>query len=233
MKNIIVALDGMTKQTALDVAEEMKEYIWGVKFNDLLDRYGVDIITEFKNKGIKVFADPKLKDIPNTVKNRINHYKDAGADFITVCADGGVDMIKAAVENAEGCGVLVVTALTSLSEEQCTHIYYDASLGVVNRFALDAIKAGAEGIVCSPKELGILKSWATSEYRINQCLTVITPGIRPKWYCKDDDQKRITTPYEAMQGGADYLVIGRPITQAEDIKRAAELTYTEVNLLVE
>ena len=158
-------------------------------------------------------------------------FSKSSTDFITVCADGGIDMIRAAVENAEGCGVFVVTALTSLSEEQCEHIYYDKSLGVVYRFALDAVRAGAEGIICSPKELEVLKMWATGEYRISQCLTVITPGIRPKWYCKDDDQKRVTTPYDAITNGSDYLVIGRPITQAEDIKTAAELTYKEINFI--
>jgi len=235
MKNIIVALDGMDKDKALYIANEIKEYIWGIKLNDLLDRYGVDIITEFKNKGINVFADPKLKDIPNTVKNRVKHYENAGADFVTVCADGGVEMVKSAVDNTKNCKVLVVTVLTSLDKEQCLHIYDDVPFGAVRRFASDAVRAGAEGIICSPMELmlKLTEIKVTDKYMFGECLNIVTPGIRPKWYCKEDDQKRITTPYEAMKNGADYLVIGRPITQAKDIKHAAELTYSEVNLMID
>jgi orotidine-5'-phosphate decarboxylase len=227
MKNIIVALDNMNKTEALYLAEEIREYIWGVKLNDLIDRYGVDIISEFRKRHIKVFADPKLKDIPNTVRNRIKHYENAGANMVTVMADGGEDMMIAAKESVEICAVIGVTVLTSLSNMDCMSIYHTMPTQKVQELFRDMVSANIDGMVCSPNELKYL-------YEINSDnhLITITPGIRPEWYTTKDDQKRVSTPYKAIRDGADFLVIGRPITQAKDVLQAAKMTYDEVSELL-
>jgi len=227
MKNIIVALDNMSVKEAFDLTDRIKEYIWGVKLNDLIDREGVDIITDFKMKGINVFADPNLKDIPNTVRNRIRHYEGAGADFVTVIADGGREMMMAAKESVKNCKVIGVTLLTSLSIKECNHIYNDVPIQIVERFVNDAIYSGLDGVVCSSHELDCLDR--PLDVNRSDYLIAITPGIRPEWYYTEDDQKRTSRPKTAIRNGADYLVIGRPITQAINPSLAARLTYEEVN----
>lgn len=224
MKNIIVALDGLDKDTALNISEEIKDYIWGVKFNDLLDRYGIDIISEFRKRGVKVFADPKLKDIPNTVKNRIKHYENAGANFVTVFIDGGHHMLEVARDGAVKCSVLGVTVLTSISQRECLHIYNDVVDRTVDMFARMALEGNLDGVVCSPKEISIIDKHFDAEGG----LIKVVPGIRPSWYGRKDDQQRFTTPKEAMEAGADFLVIGRPILQANDRVEAAKLIFEEI-----
>lgn len=224
MKNIIVALDDMTVGEAFDLTDKIKDYIWGVKLNDLIDKEGVDIITEFKNIGINVFADPKLKDIPNTVRNRIKHYEYAGADMVTVMADGGIGMMLTAKQPVRNCKIIGVTVLTSLTEEDCITIYGVGVKGAITRLSSDIKISGLSGIVCSPKDLPII-----SDPYYNG-LIKITPGVRPEWYINNgDDQRRTSTPRFAIENGADYLVIGRPITQAINPVHAARKTYEEIN----
>lgn len=223
-KKIILPLDGMTPEKALPLIKKVKDYIWGVKLNDMLDVFGLSIISTIKDMGVKVFADPKLHDIPNTVKNRIIHYREMKVDMITVHASGGMDMMKIAKDNAGKMVVLAVTVLTSLSAEECERIYGKKPRNQVSYLHDMAFMSDIDGIVCSLEEIKYIKE---------RNMIRVIPGIRPKWYTKKsntlkDDQKRKATPKEAIKLGADYLVIGRPITMSPNPLKALKRTIKEM-----
>jgi orotidine-5'-phosphate decarboxylase len=219
---IIIPLDGKTEEEALELVEKLKGRVWAFKVNDLLADCGVEIIVELKHQGCNVMADPKLYDIPNTVKNTARKIAAAGANLCTVHASGGLAMMKAAQDSVM-MGILGVTILTSFDEENA-HLIYGAPIKAkVLQMARMAQMAGCIGIVCSPKELAFLKGQPGTEE-----LVKVVPGIRPAWHQKEDDQKRKATPGDAIRDGAKYLVIGRPITGHDNPVEAAEMTNEEV-----
>jgi orotidine-5'-phosphate decarboxylase len=199
-KKIIVALDGMPAKEALRIANILKGEVWGFKVNDLLFDYSL-IIRKLKKYG-KVFADAKLHDIPNTVGNSARKLSELGADIITVHATGGIEMMKVAKQNARKSKIIAVTVLTSGKVKRRSDVL---------RLVKDAIKAKVDGIVCSGHELEPI-----NELQGSKLLIKVIPGIRPKWYKTKDDQIRKITPPEAIRLGADYLVIGRPITKSKN-----------------
>lgn len=205
-KKIIVALDGMSRDEALRFAKKFSHTVWGFKINDLLFE-NKKLIRGLKKYG-NVFADAKLHDIPNTVGNSVKRLAEAGADIITVHASGGIEMMRAAKQNAGKSKIIAVTVLTSSHKTPHTS-------KMVARLTKDAVRAGLDGVVCSGFELAALRNKKEIRKKIK-----IVPGIRPAWYGKKDDQKRITTPSRAFNLGADYLVIGRPITTAKDPVKA-------------
>lgn len=205
-KQIIVALDGMDREQALMTAWTLSSYVWGFKVNDLLLGYGLDIIRDLKCLGC-VFADVKLHDIPKTVVNGTTRLSEAGADFITVHASGGKEMIKAAVDNAGDSKILAVTALTSLDESSVQEVYCRSVEETVWDLAHLANDAGAHGIVCSSNEVSMLAHLK---------MLKVVPGIRIGPVVKDD-QKRTGTG-----DGADFFVIGRQITQSRDPMKALQ-----------
>lgn len=206
MRNkIIIALDGITIKEALKIARKLKDSVWGFKVGDLLYDDS-SIIFKLKKFG-HVFADVKLHDIPNTVGNSVHRLSRAGADIITVHASGGIDMMRAAQRNAGKSKIIAVTILTSQKEKNTTK--------KVLKLAQNARKAGLWGIVCSGQELKALNRVPGIKKMIK-----VVPGVRPVWYTKKDDQKRKITPSEAIKFGADYLVIGRPITGAKNPLKA-------------
>lgn len=219
---IIVPLDGMLTQAALDLAQKLQGEIWGVKVNDLLVREGKEIIRALRNLGLKVMADPKVHDIPNTVRNSVALLVEVGAELITVHASGGRKMMEAAVTATLGSDsqILGVTVLTSLSDQQSERLFRRTAGSQVLELADEIVRAQVRGIVCSTKELPILR-----EHR----LIKVIPGIRPKW-CEvaGEDQARVMTPAQAIQAGANLLVIGRPITQADDPLEAVQRTNEEI-----
>ncbi len=196
---IIVALDGISSAEALRLAKKLKGRVWGFKVNDLLFSDS-KIISKLKKFG-NVFADAKLYDIPNTVSNSVKKLSAEGSDIITVHSSGGVEMMKVAKKSAGKCKVIAVTLLTSLP----------GNTNMVLELTGDAIKAGVDGIVCSGGDLKHIDKISGSKSLIK-----IVPGVRPIWHKTNDDQKRKVTPKEAINFGADYLVIGRPITSAKD-----------------
>ena len=204
-ENLIIALDGIAEKEALKIARILKGKVWGSKVGDLLYEDS-SIIRKLKKFG-HVFADVKLHDIPNTVANSVKRLSYAGADMITVHASGGVPMMKAAKQNAGRSKILAVTVLTSQNNKNTKRN--------VTKLAQDAIDAGLDGVVCSGRELKALKG-----VRGIKSMIKVVPGIRPVWYSKKDDQKRTITPHEAIRLGADYLVIGRPITKAKSPLKA-------------
>lgn len=214
---ILVALDVPELEEAERLARRLVDSVDGFKVGmELLMAAGPTAIETMAAVGKPVFVDAKLHDIPNTVGRAATRIKAAGARWVTVHASGGGEMIAAATTAMGGQGVLAVTMLTSLSESDLADIRVDASpTDYVREMAGLSYRAGAEGIVCSPREIASVKG-------AHPRLKVFSPGIRPEG-ASNDDQKRVATPERAESDGADYLVIGRPITMSEDPVATARL----------
>lgn len=205
---IIVALDGVSAEDSLLIAKRLKSKVWGFKINDLL--FEPNIILKLKKFG-RVFADAKLHDIPSTAARSVARLEKAGADLITVHVSGGAEMMKAAKRAAKRAKILGVTVLTFKSAVNKKDFL---------KLVRDIKKAKLSGVVCSAHELKYLKGLK---------LLKVTPGIRPKWYNKKDDQSRIVTPLKAVNLGADLLVIGRPIIKSNNPLKALERITLEIN----
>lgn len=226
-EHLIVALDKVDKKRALQLAEELSDYVWGFKLNDLLIREGVKIISEMSTF-TNIFADPKLYDIPNTVANSVKVLEDSGAKIITLHASGGEEMLNAAREASSSSKLLAVTLLTSFSPEAIQDIYQDSFDNTLERFVNLATKCKMDGIVCSGNELNTICSLTPKDF------IKLTPGIRPesrgnseKTY--KDDQKRVMSPSEAISQGSSFLVIGRPILES----KCPASTVKEINQSLE
>ncbi len=221
---IIVALDDMDEMEGVALAQQLSGKGLLFKGNDILDSdMGLGIIPLLNQHG-GVMADPKLYDIPKTVANRTKKFAKYGPVLLTVHASGGIPMMQAAVANCGNTMILGVTVLTSFSSEECILNFGNPPSAEVLKLARDAALAGAHGIVCSPEELAFLRKFPELKNLIR-----VTPGIRPKWHLDpNDDQARIATPAYAVRNGADYIVIGRPITMAKDPIEAAYKTIEEV-----
>lgn len=215
MTQVLVALDVPGVDEAEGLARRLVDVVDGFKVGmELLMTSGPAAIELIAAIGKPVFADAKLHDIPNTVGRAASQIKAAGARWVTVHASGGGEMIAAAITGMGGQGVLGVTMLTSLSAADLVDIGIDASPSAyVRNMAGLTYRAGAEGIVCSPGEIADVK-------HAHPDLKVFSPGIRPTG-ASSDDQKRVATPERAASDGADYLVIGRPITRSDDPVEAA------------
>ena len=177
---------------------------------------GPQIVREIKARGHKIFLDLKLHDIPNTVKRAMSVLRNLDVDMTNLHAAGTIDMMKAAVEGLtreDGTRpmLLAVTQLTSTSEERMQkELLINATMPeTVKKYAQNAQEAGLDGVVCSPLEAALVKEASGAEF------ATVTPGIR---FADGDvgDQVRVMTPEKARVGGSDYIVVGRPITQAED-----------------
>jgi len=177
---------------------------------------GPQIVREIKKRGHKIFLDLKLHDIPNTVKRAMRVLSALDVDMTNLHAAGTIDMMRAAVEGLtrpDGTRpmLLAVTQLTSTSEERMRReLLIDATMPqAVQKYAQNAREAGLDGVVCSPLEAALVKEACGSAF------ATVTPGIRFADSAADD-QARVMTPEKARLGGSDYIVVGRPITQAED-----------------
>lgn len=186
---------------------------------------GPEIVSYVKSLGHSVFLDLKLHDIPNTVKSAMAVLAKLGVDMTNVHAAGGVEMMRAAREGlGSGPKLIAVTQLTSTSEKQM-HDFQNIQTSLaesVVHYAKKTVEAGLDGVVCSAHEVEAIKA-ATSEDFV--CLT---PGIRPAGSATGD-QKRVMTPADARAIGSDYIVVGRPITQAEDPVAAYQAIKAEWN----
>lgn len=164
------------------------------------------IVQHIHRLGGHIFLDTKLNDIPNTVGQAARAISSLGVQMFNVHANAGKDSIRAAVENKGNSLVLVVTVLTSIEDSECERLFGTIAQNKVLQFAHDAKDAGADGIVCSARELEII-----AQVPELKGLLKVTPGIRPSW-AESNDQKRTLTPAEAVRAGATHLVIGRPIS---------------------
>ncbi|MBD3360149.1 MAG: orotidine-5'-phosphate decarboxylase [Candidatus Buchananbacteria bacterium] len=206
---IIVALDVFSLAEADHLVEQLSPYVGLFKVGlQLITAEGAPRIVDFiHQRKSRVFFDGKFCDIPNTIGKASKAVSELKACMFNVHASCGVAAMKAAVANRGWSQVLAVTVLTSLEENEANLIFGQPSKAKVIQMAQWAKMAGVQGIICSPKELMLLK--ARPEL-ID--LDFVTPGIRPEWAAKGD-QARVTTPFKAVKAGVEYMVIGRPITQ--------------------
>lgn len=217
---IIVALDLPTAEEAVEVAMAVADHVGAFKIGlGLLHGPGPGTIDALVRLDKPVFADAKLHDIPSQIEAAAYRLGTHGARWVTAHVSGGLPMLEAAVRGLQRgsgmaeAGVLGVSVLTSLDKPDLERLGIQRSPGqLVGKMAKVAEAAGCEGLVCSPQELNVVAQAAPG-------LTRVTPGIRPTSI--DDDQSRVATPEEAIARGADWLVIGRPITAAENPAEAA------------
>ncbi|MBD3413584.1 MAG: orotidine-5'-phosphate decarboxylase [Candidatus Aminicenantes bacterium] len=222
-QKIIIALDVKEKKLALDLVKRLP-HVRTFKIGlELFTSEGPSIIQELQKQEKKIFLDLKLHDIPNTVAGAVRSGFKHRVSMMTLHASGGMNMMKRAAEQAhelhEKTGdpkplLLAVTVLTSLTRDELKQIgiQTNADDQVLNLAHL-AKKAGMDGLVCSPKETKMIQKELGDDFLL------VNPGIRPLW-ASSDDQKRITTPAQAVENGADFLVIGRPVTQAPEPSKA-------------
>ena len=227
MRNpIIVALDVPTADAALKLVEQLAPVAGGFKIgSELFTTAGPEIVRQIRALGALVFLDLKFHDIPNTVANAVAAAVRLDIQMLTVHASGGTEMLEAADEAAQETAwkhgrtpplVLGVTVLTSLGAGALREVGLDVNVDYqVRRLAAVGTKAGLRGLVCSPLEIVMLRKILPAQVQL------VTPGIRTGEE-KADDQKRTLTPREAIDAGANWLVIGRPIYAAENPRSSAE-----------
>jgi orotidine-5'-phosphate decarboxylase len=228
---IIIALDVGTKAEALALAIELPEARVFKVGMELFTAEGPALIEEVAGLGKKAFLDLKYHDIPNTAAGAVRSAVRLGVHMLTLHASGGREMLRRAAEaarsEADSAGrtkpiLLGVTVLTSLKDEQLREVGCASPVSEqVLRLATLARESGVDGIVCSPHEIEIIKR------EIGPDFLVVTPGIRPAW-AATQDQKRVMTPAEAVLKGADYMVIGRPVTGAPSPRDAFALIVKEL-----
>ena len=223
---IIAALDVPTAELALKLAKDIAPVVGAFKIgSELFTSAGPDIVKRVRDTGASVFLDLKFHDIPNTVARAVASAVRLDVQMLTIHASGGSEMMRAAGESAQKTAnqaglnaplVLGVTVLTSMDAKSLSDLGGETNVGrQVERLAQLAVDAGLRGLVCSPLEIVALRQMLPPHVQL------VTPGIRTAVE-KDDDQKRTLTPREAMQAGASWLVIGRPIYAADNPKAAAE-----------
>ena len=227
-KDVIIACDFAGAQQTYDFLERFGDKRPFVKIGmELFYAAGPEIVKELKNRGHKVFLDLKLHDIPNTVRKSMAVLSGLGADMVNLHAAGTVDMMTAALEGLtrpDGTRpiLIAVTQLTSTSQERMENdlLIKEPIDQVVLHYASNAKKAGLDGVVCSPLEAGKVHDTCGADF------VTVTPGVR---FADGDigDQVRVTTPEKAKEIGSDYIVVGRPITAAEDPLAAYERCVAE------
>ena len=217
---IIVAVDFSNTKSAWNFIDKVEPKDCRLKIGkELFTHAGPDFIKQIQQKGFDIFLDLKFHDIPNTVAKAVAAAADLGVWMTNIHASGGVRMMKAAKDALYQYGkdaplLIAVTVLTSMESSDLKEIGIDVSpLEQATRLALLAKNCGLDGVVCSAKEVQSFRTRLGSDFKL------VTPGIRPAG-STPDDQRRIMTPQRAQAAGADYLVIGRPITQADDPTKA-------------
>lgn len=218
-EKVIVALD-VDRACALELAGELSGHARWVKVGmTLFFAEGPEIVDEMHARGLKVFLDLKVHDIPFQVKGAVRSASLTGADMVSIHGLGGAEMVAAAREGAEEAATLrggrrtkivAISILTSMDQEALSSVGVEASVAdEVARLAALSYGAGADGIVCSPQEAAEMRSL------LGQDALIVCPGVRPAG-ADVGDQRRVATPSAAVAAGASMLVVGRPITEAED-----------------
>jgi orotidine-5'-phosphate decarboxylase len=232
-KPIIAALDFPTAEIALKLAEQIAPVVGAFKIgSELFTSAGPDIVRRIRATGAAVFLDLKFHDIPNTVAKAVAAATRLDVQMLTVHTSGGLEMLRAAEDSvqqtAQQAGlnaplVLGVTVLTSMDSNELSDIGVQSNVGrQVERLANLAVKAGLRGLVCSPLELAGLRQSLPGKMQL------VTPGIRTSEDASDD-QKRTLSAKEALDAGANWLVIGRPIYAAKNPREAAEKILASLN----
>lgn len=231
MDRIIVALDVPDSIAAFKLVDRIGDSASFYKVGPpLYTRAGSDVIRELKRRGKRVFLDLKFHDIPNTVARSVEAAAELDVDLLTVHATGGATMLRAAREAAGEAGpkILAVTILTSFGVDDAEQVWgrtLNSLREEVARLGVLAVEAGCDGVVASPLEAEALKR------RHGPGFLVVTPGIRPAGAAAGD-QVRTATAGEAVRAGADYIVVGRPVIEAEDPRAAVALMHEDIAVQV-
>ncbi|KAA6209128.1 orotidine-5'-phosphate decarboxylase [Avibacterium paragallinarum] len=213
---VIVALDYEKESQALSLVDQLDPSLCRLKVGkEMFTTLGTNFVKQLHSRNFDVFLDLKFHDIPNTIARAVRSAADLGVWMVDLHASGGLRMMEEAKNILEPYGkeaplLIGVTVLTSMEDLDLLQIGINASpMEQVIRLAHLTQRAGLDGVVCSPQEVEILREHCGKEFKL------ITPGIRPIG-ADFGDQRRVMTPAAAIQAGSDYLVIGRPITQAEN-----------------
>lgn len=222
---VLIALDYANEQDALDFVSKISPADCRLKVGkEMFTYFGPQFVKKLTEKGFDVFLDLKFHDIPNTVAKAVTAAAELGVWMVNVHASGGPEMMAKAKQALEKYGddaplLIAVTILTSMDEAELKRLNVDKTPQEQVMFLANLAKeSGLDGVVCSAQEATALKQALGQEFKL------VTPGIRPAGSAKGD-QKRVMTPKEAIDAGSDYLVIGRPITQATD----PQATLIEIN----
>jgi orotidine-5'-phosphate decarboxylase len=224
---IFLALDTPSVDDAVTLAGRVRAHVGGLKVGlEFIGANGPEGVRRIVALGLPVFADVKFHDIPNTVAGAAREIAKLGAKIFNVHASGGAAMMAAAADAAKSVDpnitIIGVTVLTSLAGDDLFTVGQgDDTLLQVHRLARLAKASGLDGVVCSPREIGVIRAECGPDFLI------VTPGVRPRG-ADAGDQRRAMTPAEAVQAGADILVVGRPITGAADPAEAARAIAAEV-----
>ncbi len=218
---LCLALDVDAAAPALALVDELADSVGVFKIGlELFVAEGPALVRAVRARGVDVFLDLKLHDIPATVAAAVRRAAALDVRFLTIHASGGAAMMRSAVDAAEGrTNLLAVTALTSLSDHDLAEVGYAVGAeALVVQLAAVAARAGVAGVVCSPREVAAIK-------KLSANLQAVTPGIRST-HDSSDDQQRTMGPAQAIAEGSDLLVVGRPIRAAVD-RRAAAAAFVE------
>ena len=221
---IIVALDVPTKEKALGLVKQLRDRISFFKIGlQLYTAEGPEIVRAVLATGAKVWLDIKLHDIPNTVARAVESASHLGVHMLTIHLSGGSEMIRAAIAaRANNMLLLGVTVLTSATEQTLREVGIPGTVeDQVLRLAKLGVEAGIDGVVASPHEIRKLRT------EFGNKIKIAVQGIRPTW-AEPGDQKRFMTPSEALEAGADYIGIGRPITAHRDPREAVAKILKEI-----
>jgi len=214
------------KRKVITLAESLEGLGVYIKVNSILRAVGYDLITILHDLGLKVFADLKLIDIPNTMKTDGELLAEVKPELLTVMCCAGIDGMNAVQKViGETTEILGVTILTSLNEEECQAIFTCSTRAGVLRFARMAKLAGLGSLILSPKEVEVVKN------RFELMLNLNTPNVRPEWFIVDEDDQvkaKTLTPKKAILSGAKRIVMGRPIVKNRNPKEAVEKTLQEI-----
>ena len=220
-KQIITAVDESNLHSFKEIIDSLDSDLCMVKIGSVsFNALGHKAVLYAASKGFDIFLDLKLHDIPNTVKKSIEGLINLPIQMLTIHTSGGKQMMQAAMQALEGSNIKVlgVTALTSLSDVDTNQIYKRDAADQVAAMLDLAEESGIDGVVCSPHELHLVAK--------RESLLSITPGIRLR--DSDDDQSRVMTPKEAIDLGASYIVIGRPITSSANIREALKEIHNSI-----
>ena len=220
-KPIIVAVDETQLSSFKQTVDSLDSNLCMIKVGSVsFNAIGHEALTYVASKGFEIFLDLKLHDIPNTVKKSIEGLISLPIGMMTIHTSGGLEMMKAAKKAVSDTNIKIfgVTALTSLSDEDATTIFQRTASNQVKAMLDLAQEAQIDGVVCSPHELDLVVE--------RKSLLSITPGIRLSESA--DDQSRVMTPKDAISKGADYIVIGRPITNAPNISEALQEIHDSI-----
>ena len=211
-KKIIVALDSNNLKKITKLVESLKKDVYAFKIGyQFFFSFGLEGYKKIYSICPRIFLDLKLHDIPNTVKNGLQALQKIKPLLTTIHISGGDEMMQASNMSNKISKVLGVSILTSLNSKQTKKYYNQNDVStLVKKFAKAAKKNKLDGVVCSPKEIQYIRKEVGDDF------IIVTPGIRLDDKIKDDDQKRVATPKEAIDLGANFLVLGRPITESKD-----------------